>query len=175
MYQDALGNSPQAVRKAFRDKYEWLTRAGRAPTAVPDSTQIPDAMVPVDVSKSPIFTTATTAPVSHMTHTARMGPQVAIEAMEAATNLVAPTSNADLVVENTANAAAVDTKPVAPGETTTQIAFTNLIPDMAAPAQAAVNDSNSSREWYIDQVVQRRVLAEHVGSSWSLTMFTDLR
>lgn len=162
VYKDAIGGSADQVKTNFRQKYGWLTFRGVDPSGLPASTDIPASMVPKPVDTSPVFqpVSAFTKPVAAVTHAARMAPQVAMQATEAVAALVAPAPSSDLVNETTPGAAAADTKPVTPGEAPTQVAFSNLVPEMTAPATPAADVGQTYREWYVDQVVERYVHKE---------------
>jgi hypothetical protein len=153
IYQDAAIGSAQQVKQNFRDKYSWLTRG--APEVVPDSKSIPSSMKPVYVDDKPFFQSR---PVARVAETARMAAQPVFNLMKSAQATITGSSAVSaLVAEPKDSASNVDTTPVAPGEAATDVAFTNMVPEMTKPVAKPLDEDHSKREWYIDQVVERYV------------------
>lgn len=156
LYKDAIG-SARDVKKNFADLYTW---SARSKTGTGQYGTPPPNMVPLTdkVNKAQVFQYPQAAVVRQAVNTAaQQAPQVFMSAMQTTALAAGETMGfaSTQKAEETNGTSSVDTTPVAPGTASSQVAFTNLESTKADTATQTVDESAYSRDWYVDNVVER--------------------
>lgn len=152
LYKDAVGSS-DAVKKRIADIYGWMVRnkTNKIGTIHKDMEIIPVNDAQVFSGKAAPETVKKLASMA-----VAAAPQVLMNAMQATAHTLSSSAGLSLGrFHQTMNSnETVTTKSVKPGTSTSNVAFTNLVPSPVTAPQA-VDESKYTRNWYVDSVVER--------------------
>ncbi|KAL9070477.1 MAG: hypothetical protein Q9157_005808 [Trypethelium eluteriae] len=159
VYKDAIG-SPQEVRAKFASLYSWAVRSrtGTGKYGPPPPDMVPNANA---VNSAQVFQYTAVNKVTNFASSAAFeAPQTVINFLQTTTSAASEKAgiSSSEKAEETNGDAAASTNPVAPEANNSDISFTNLLQNQVAAAPNTVDESRYSRDWYVDNVVERLAL-----------------
>lgn len=160
-YPDIVGD-PNKVRQAFVNHYSWAQRTA----SHPDVTSPPADMQPFDLTKAPVFQYTSAPAFSGILPSPQAFMQAAAETVKAPVTFAKQVASSAAAAKAVSNGEPSHRHSQASGSQQ-QIAADHALSDMKDAHKAvgpteSVDESKVSREWYVDDVVERYVNSNFV-------------
>lgn len=150
-YPDIVGSAEQ-VRAKFKEHYEWSVRTVRKPYGQP-----PADMLPLDLSKAQVYQYGVVHSTTHNLNNGLLHAQQAVLATVQSTKETAgKTAKISATEVQKAGKSGSDLTSSTQNPSSREgTAFQNLPAEAPEAAPQHVDESKTSREWFVDNIVQR--------------------